>query len=73
MADGHFKDLTRRTAPDIVLREKGFNIAKIQNMMDVNVDMLQWFINFLIKILQMVPLHLQINLLLKIEICQTTN
>ena len=28
MADGHFKDLTRRTAPDTVLREKGFNITK---------------------------------------------
>ena len=35
-------------------------LLKIQNMMDINVDLLQWFINLLIKI----PLHLEINLLL---------
>ena len=28
MAYGYFKDLTRRTAADKVLRNKGFNIAK---------------------------------------------
>ena len=28
MADGDFKDLTRRTAIDKVLRDKAFNIAK---------------------------------------------
>ena len=28
MADGDFKDLTRRTAFDKILRDKAFNIAK---------------------------------------------
>ena len=28
MAYGDFKDLTRRTAPDKILRDKVFNIAK---------------------------------------------
>ena len=28
MADGDFKDLTRRTASDKMLRDKAFNIAK---------------------------------------------
>ena len=28
MAYGHFKDLTRRTASDKILRDKAFNIAK---------------------------------------------
>ena len=28
MAYGHFKDLTRRTASDKMLRDKAFNIAK---------------------------------------------
>ena len=46
-------------------------LLKLQNMMDINVDLLQWFINVLIKKLQVVPLCLQINLLLKMKICQT--
>ena len=28
---------------------KHLTLLKIQNMMDINVDSLQWFINFLIK------------------------
>ena len=44
-----FKDLTRRTASDKILRDKAFNIAKIRNMMGINVDLLQWFIKLLIK------------------------
>ena len=52
MAYGDFKDLTRTAPSDKRLHDKAFNIAKIQNMMDVNVDLLQWFINFLIKKLQ---------------------
>ena len=28
MAYGHFKDLTRRTVSDIILRDKAFNIVK---------------------------------------------
>ena len=42
MTYGIFKDLTRRTAFDKVL-------LKIENMIDINVGLLQWFINFLIK------------------------
>ena len=49
MAYGDFKDLNRRTAADKVLRDKAFNIAKDPNYMDINVDLHQWFINFLIK------------------------
>ena len=49
MAYGDFKDLTRRTASDKILRDKAFNIAKIGNMMDIKVDLLQWSITFLIK------------------------
>ena len=49
MAYGGFKDLNRRVAPDKVLRIKHFILLKIQNMMDINVDLLQWFIIFLIK------------------------
>ena len=35
MVHGHFKDLVKRTASDKVLRDKAFNIAKTQNMMDI--------------------------------------
>ena len=49
MAYVDFKDLKRRTVTDKVLRDKAFNIAKIQNMMDINVELLQWFISFLIE------------------------
>ena len=49
MAYGHFKDLTRRTVSDKLLREKIFSVAKIQNMMDIKGVLFQWFLNFLIK------------------------
>ena len=49
MAYGDFKDLNRRTAADTVLRDKALNIAKNPKYEDTNVDLLQWFINFLIK------------------------
>ena len=35
MAHGEFKDFTGRTATDRTLHNKPFNIAKIQNMMDI--------------------------------------
>ena len=35
---GDFKDLKKRTAADKFLRDKAFNIAKIQNMMDIKED-----------------------------------
>ena len=61
MAYGGFKDLNRRAAPDKVLRIKHFILLKIQNMMDINVDLLQWFIIFLIKkILLVVVLRMKI-------------
>ena len=44
MAYGDFKDLT---AADKVLCDKA--LLKIQNLMDINVDLLQWFINLLIE------------------------
>ena len=44
MAYGDFKDLT---AADKVLCDKA--LLKIQNLMDINMDLLQWFINFLIE------------------------
>ena len=37
-------------------------------MMDINVDLLRWFINFWIKILLFVMLHVQINLLLEVKL-----
>ena len=42
------QDITRRTTSDKILRDKAI-LIKIRNMMDINVDLLQWFINFLIK------------------------
>ena len=49
IAYGDFKDLSRSTIADKVLHDKAFYVAKIPNVMDINVDLLQWFINFLIK------------------------
>ena len=48
MVHGYFQDLTRRTTSDKILCDKAFNIAKIQNMMDIKGVFLEWFINFLI-------------------------
>ena len=48
MAYEDFKDLTRRTVVDKIIHDKVFNIAKNQNMMDINIYLLQWPINFLI-------------------------
>ena len=58
MAYGDFKGLTRRTILDRFRR-------KILNVMDINVDLLQWSINFLIKKFLVV--------VLKVRICQTSN
>ena len=58
---GDIKDLVRRTASDKVLRRKAFNIAKNKkNMMDIiNVVLLQWLTNTLIKSLQVVLLKIK--------------
>ena len=52
MAYGDFKDLKRRTASDKILRDKAFNIAKNPKYNGYQEDLLLWFINFLIKHLQ---------------------
>ena len=71
--------LTRRTASDKTLRDKAkrankaLTFLKVQNMMDINVDLLQWFMTFLIKKLL---LPAKINLLamvVKIRISQASN
>ena len=49
MAYGDFKYLIRRTASDKILHDKVLDIDKNSNMMDINVNLLQWSINFLIK------------------------
>ena len=49
MACGDFKDLTRRTASDKILRDKAFNIAKNPKYDGINVDLIQWFIHLWIK------------------------
>ena len=59
MAYGDFIDLTRGTTSDKILGDKTFNIAKIQNMTDINADLLQWSINFLIKRLLVVALKIK--------------
>ena len=52
MAYQDFKDLNKIPAADKVLRDKAFMLLKIQNMMDINVDLLQWSIDLLMKKLQ---------------------
>ena len=64
MAYGDFKDLNRRSIADNVLRDKAFNIAKIQNIMDIKVDLLQWSINFLIRNLQVEQLKIKTLLIM---------
>ena len=49
MVYGDFKNLPRRTAADKVLRDKAFNLLKIQTMMDIKEVLQRWFINFSIK------------------------
>ena len=44
-----FKDLPRRIASDKLLRDKAFDLAKIQNMRDMCMELLQWFTNLLDK------------------------
>ena len=65
MAHGDFKDLTNRKTSDKTLYDKLSILLKILNMMNINADLLQWLINFLIKKLLVV--------VLKMRICQTSN
>ena len=56
MACGNFKELNRRAAADKYYVIKHLILLKIRNMIDVNVDLSQWFINSLIKKIQVVLL-----------------
>ena len=49
MTDGDFNDLHRRTASDKVFVIKLLILLYIQDVMDINVDLLQWPTNFLRK------------------------
>ena len=67
MAYGDFKDLTKRTAADKVLKIQDLIMLKIPNMMGIKEGWLLRFINFLIKRLKaVVSVRLQINLLLNL-------
>ena len=59
MAYGDFKDLNRRIFADKLLSERVLILLKIQNMMDINGDLLQWFINFLTKNLLVMVLKMK--------------
>ena len=63
MAHGDFKDLNKRTATYKVLYDKTFKIAKNRNVMDINVDLLQQFINFLVKYLLVEQLKIKLYLI----------
>ena len=74
MAYGDFKDLPRRTASNIMYYIiKHLILLKIQNMMDINLDLLQWFISFSIKNILVMVLHVPIKLQLKVKWSQTYN
>ena len=60
MVYGDFKNLPRRTAADKVLRDKAFNLLKIQTMMDIKKDLQRWFINFSIKNQKVVVLKVKL-------------
>ena len=49
MAYGDFKYLTERTASNKTWVMKPLILLKIRNMMDINVELLQWSLNVLIK------------------------
>ena len=49
MAYGDFKDLSRRTASDKILRDKHLILLKIQNRIDIKRFMLHFSIDFWIK------------------------
>ena len=72
-----FKCLPKRKASDKTFLDKAFNIAKIQNKMDINANLLKMVYNFflikslLVLIFQLVILHVQMNLQLKVIFCQT--
>ena len=65
MTDGDFKDLLRGRAFDKVLYQKVSIMLKTPEVMDINLELLQCFLNLLIKKFEVV--------VLKMTICQTKN
>ena len=63
MVYGDFKYLTRKTASDKNCMINHYILLKILNMMNINMDLLQWFINFWVKRLQAVLLKRKICLI----------
>ena len=57
MAYGNIKDLTRRTASEHCTI-KHLIVLKTRNIMDISIELLQWFTIFLIKKFLVVPLRL---------------
>ena len=43
---GDFKDLPRSVTSDRVLQDDAFNVTKIQNMINVKVELIQWSAHF---------------------------
>ena len=60
MAYGDFKDLTRRTTSDEILRGKAFNIAKNPKYDGYQRRLASWFTNSLIKKLLVAVLKMRI-------------
>ena len=73
MTYGDFKDLTRRTASDKVLRDKYLILLKVLNMMDIKEVLLQCFIDFLIKDLLCLQINMLLVVVLEMRICPTSN
>ena len=62
-----FKDLNIRAALDKICVTKHLVLLKIQNMMDIKVELLQWSIDFLMKNSLSMQINLLLVLLLKIR------
>ena len=60
MAYGDFEDFPKRVASDKILRNKALILLKIQNAIVIKKVILQWFINFLIRILLVVMLKVKL-------------
>ena len=65
MVYGDFKDLNVETVADKYYVIKHLILLNIQNMMDIKVDLLQWFINFLMEKLLVWVLKMKIFLIKK--------
>ena len=73
MAHGDSKDLPRRAASDKVFRDKPFNITKNPKYDGNQRELASMVYKSFEKNLLVVLLYVQINLLLKVKLCQTNN